>query len=171
MAFFDEISKRMNTVAQGAQKAAEIVRIQRQIALKQGEYNKLIAEVGKAYYSAYRSETSAEGELSALCARLDSLQAEIDGLNLKLDDIKQIRRCTECGCVQNETNRFCSACGSKLPERVIPAEEPETVMQDAPAQPEEPVAAEEDFGKSVQILWPEAEENTAEENGTVVTEE
>ncbi len=171
MAFFDEISKRMNGVAQSAQKAAEIVRIQRQISLKQGEYNKQVAEVGKLYYSAYQNGTSAEGELTALCARLDALTAEIEGLNLKMDDIKQIRRCTKCGCVQSDTSRVCSACGEKLPERVIPAEVTETVVQDAPAQPEEPVAAEEDFGKSVQILWPEAEETNAEENDEVLTEE
>jgi len=157
MAFFDEISKRVNSVTQNAQKAAEIVRIQRQISLKQGEYSKLFAEIGKLYYSAYQNGTAVEDELANLCARLDALNAEIDGLNLKLDDVKQIRRCPKCGNVQESDNRFCAFCGEKLPERVIPAQDPEIVMQDAPAQPEAPVVTEDDFNKSVQILWPEAE--------------
>ena len=161
MAFLDEISKRVNSVTQNAQKAAEIVRIQRQISLKQGEYNKLFAEVGKLYYSAYQNGTSTEGEMVALCVRLDNLTAEIEALNLKMDEIKQIRRCTKCSNIQGANNRFCSVCGEKLPERVVAVEE-ETVMQDAPAQPEAPAAAEEDFGKSVQILWPEAEAEQTE---------
>ena len=171
MALFDEISKRVNGMAQSAQKAAEIARVQRLVNLKQDEFEHLYSEIGKLYYSARKSGDNVDSELSTLCERVDSIKAELDGLNLKLDDLKQIRRCSRCGSIQSNENRYCSACGEKLSERVIPAQD--TVVQDAPAQPVAPtqeaeeqtihlvdLAKPNESDKTVYIRWPAPESNT-----------
>lgn len=147
MAFFDELTKRMNGVAQTAQKTAEIARLQRQVNVKQDEFDGIFKEIGQLFYTCYKRGAQPGEEVAGLCEKVDSLAAEIEGLKLKLDDLKQIRRCTECGSVQNNQSKFCANCGAKLEER--PVEEPAS----EPAE-----EAQEESGKDVYINWPETEE-------------
>ncbi len=152
MAFFDEISKRMNGVAQTAQKTAEIARLQRQINSEENEFYELFAEIGKLYYNC-RQRSVAPGEtMDQLCDRVDALAQHIEQMKLKLDEIKQIRRCQSCGSVQNSASRFCANCGARLEERTpAPADEPV-----------EPAAPAEEPAKSVYINWPGSSEAAQE---------
>lgn len=160
MTFFDELSKRVSGVAQSAQKTAEIARLQRQVNLKKEEMEGLFANIGRLYYNCYKRSVEPDETIFSLCDRADLVAAEIEGLNLKLDDLKQLRRCPSCGSVQNNTSRFCANCGARL----------EAYQEDPEPQPEEQAGEEE--GRSVYIDWPEAgetaapaeEENLAEEN-------
>lgn len=154
MAFLDELTKRMNSAKQTAQKAAEIARLQRQVNIKQDEFDELFKEIGQLYYTFFKRGEDPAEEMTARCAKVDSLAAEIEGLKLKLDDLKEIRRCTACGSVQNTESRFCANCGAKLEERVVeePAEESEKTEE----------TKEEETDKSVFISWPEAEEKAGE---------
>lgn len=156
MAFFDELTKRMNGVAQTAQKTAEIARLQRQVTVKQTEFDGLFTEIGQLYYACFKRGVEPDETMAALCGKVTNLAAEIEGLKLKLDDLRQIRRCPGCGSVQNNTSRFCANCGAKLEE--LPAEPEET--GEASAEPAE--APNEEPGKNVYINWPETSE-TAEE--------
>jgi len=162
MAFLDELTKRMNGAKQTAQKAAEIARLQRQVNLKQDEFDELFREIGQLYYTCFKRGEQPGEDMAGRCGKVDSLAAEIEGLKLKLDDLKEIRRCTACGSVQNNTSRFCANCGAKLEERVV--EEP------AETAAESKEAPEEESDKSVFISWPEAEEK-AEEPAEEQTEE
>lgn len=159
MAFFDELSKRMNGVAQTAQKTAEIARLQRQVNQKQEEFDGLFAEIGKLYYSCHKRGVQPDDTMDALCGKIDSLAAEIEGLKLKLDDLKQIRRCPSCGSVQNNTSRFCANCGNKLEIYEAPRKEPEEQPEETPEQAE----SAGDITKNVFIDWPDPEENAGEE--------
>lgn len=156
MAFFDELKKQMSGVAASAQKTAEIARLQRQVNLKQEEFDELFREIGQLYYTCHKRGEQPGEEMDARCARVDGLAAEIEGLKLKLDDLKQIRRCPSCGSVQHNESKFCANCGEKLEERVAPAEEP---AQEASEDKEE---SSEDIVKSVFISWPETGEKAAE---------
>jgi len=149
MAFLDELSKRMSGVAQSAQKTAEIARLQRQVNLKQDEFDSLFANIGQLYYNCWKRGVQPDESMDNLCERVDSLAAEIEGLKLKVDDLKQIRRCPACGSVQNNTNRFCSNCGARLE---LYQEEPEEESEEKP----------EDENRSVYINWPGAGEKAAE---------
>ena len=155
MAFFDELSKRMSGVAQSAQKAAEIARLQRQVNLKQDEFDALFREIGQLYYTYYKRGEQPGEEMAERCGRVDSMAAEIEGLKLKLDDLKDIRRCTACGSVQHNESRFCANCGAKLEERVV-EEEPAEAPAEAAEEPQE------DEGKSLYINWPETGEKAEE---------
>ena len=156
MAFFDELSKRMKGVAQTAEKTAEIAKLQRQVSLKQDEFDELFKEIGQLYYTCHKRGEQPGEEMDGRCARVDSLAAEIEGLKLKLDDLRQIRRCPGCGSVQHTESKFCANCGAKLEERVVVEEEP----AEAPAEPAE--EAQEEAGKSVYINWPETGEKAEE---------
>lgn len=155
MAFFDELTKRMNGAKQTAQKAAEIARLQRQVNIKQDEFDDLFKEIGQLYYTCFKRGEQPGEEMAARCTRVDSLAAEIEGLKLKLDDLKEIRRCTACGSVQHTESKFCANCGAKLEERPV-AEEPAEAPEEPAKQPEE------DSDKNVFISWPEAGEKAEE---------
>lgn len=161
MAFFDELSKRMTGVAQSAQKATEIARLQRQVNLKQDEFDALFREIGQMYYDCHKRGEQPGEAMNVRCDRVDSLAAEIEGLKLKVDDLKEIRRCAACGSVQHVESKFCANCGAKLePTAAQPVEEPEA--------PEEPCKPEEE--KSVYINWPEAEKKADEDGQTAGAE-
>ena len=153
MAFLDELSKRVSGVAQSAQKTAEIARLQRQVSLKQDEFEGLFANIGQLYYNCHKRGVAPDEAMDSLCERVDSLAAEIEGLKLKLDDLKQIRRCASCGSVQNNISRFCANCGARL-EVFQSAEET--------APEAKPEASDDTSGRSVYINWPEAEEKSEE---------
>ncbi len=184
MAFFDELKKQVSGVAQNAQKAAEIARIQRLVNLKQDEFDALFAEIGQLYYGCVKRGEQPGEEMESRCARVDSIAAEIEGLKLKLDDLKQIRRCSKCGSIQNNESRFCAACGNKLEERVIhedaPAEAPaaeasaaETEVDDFKNAVREELKKEfgtDESGKGVFISWPETEQSDAAETETTSEE-
>jgi len=165
MAFFDELKKQMSGVAASAQKTAEIARLQRQVNLKQEEFEELFREIGQLYYTCHKRGEQPGEEMDSRCAKVDSLAAEIEGLKLKLDDLKQIRRCPSCGSVQHNESKFCANCGEKLEERVAPAEEP---AQEAAEDKEE---SSEDIVKSVFISWPETASKDSEEAEESVSEE
>ncbi len=166
MAFFDELKKQVSGVAQSAQKAAEIARIQRLVNLKQDEFDALFAEIGQLYYGCFKRGEQPGEEMESRCARVDAVAAEIEGLKLKLDDLKQIRRCTKCGSVQNNESRFCAACGNKLEDRPAseetaapaPAAEESDDFKDAVREELKKEFGSEEGGKSVFISWPETEE-------------
>lgn len=157
MAFFDELNKRMNTLAQSAQKTADIARLQRRINLKQDEFDALFTEIGKLYYTCRQRGVQPDDQMDTLCDRVDALTAEISGLKLKLDDMREIRRCPNCGSTQNTASRFCANCGTQLE---MPASEEEETAEAAPETAEEP---QEEANKNVYINWPDASQQPEEE--------
>ena len=173
MAFFDELGKKMSDVAQSAQKTAEIARLQRQVNLKQDDFDALFAQIGRLYYSCHQRGVQPAEEMDQLCGKVDALAAEIQGLKLKLDDLRHIHRCPGCGAIQHSANRFCANCGARLEDDSIPEEAP----QSAESAPE---TSSEDAGRTVYIRWPNGGEEAkgateakgeAEREGGASTEE
>lgn len=185
MAFFDEIKKQMSGVAQSAQKAAEVARLHHQVSVKQNEFENIFTKIGRLYYDARKLEAADTAEMDNLCEHIDELAAQIAELKGKIDEIRQIRRCTQCGSVQNNESNFCASCGAKLPEREVKTEaaeektdsaeeayDPEADEKDAPKDDfkddfKEALRDElrkeygEDGGKGVYISWPETEKTEA----------
>jgi len=158
MAFFDELNKRISGLTQSAQKATDIARLQRQVNVKQDEFGVLFCEIGKLYYDCRQRGVQPAEAMDALCDKVDALAAEIAGLKLKLDDMREIRRCPSCGTVQNNTNRFCANCGTRL-------ETPASEEEPAEAEPEDPSSAEEpqeEAENGVYINWPDASQQDEE---------
>ena len=173
MAFFDDFKKQMSGVAQSAQKVAEIARIQHLVNVKQNEFTALFAEIGELYYACQKRGEQPGENMTERCARVDALAAEIETLKLKLDELKQIRRCTQCGSVQNNNSRFCASCGAKLEERVVREEKPaeaEAAADDddfknavrEEVEKELNAEANAEANKEVYINWPETEKTDDE---------
>lgn len=153
MAFFDDFSKHMDKIKKGAQKTAELAKMQHQIGVKQSEFDRLFGEIGKLYYSSRQRGVAPDESIDALCDRVDALAVELSDLKKKVDELRQVNRCPECGAEQPLGNAYCSSCGTKLPEK-------------APATEEEPA---EEENRDVYINWPDGsvkEEADAQETAT-----
>lgn len=157
MTFFDELNKRINGLTQSAQKTADIARLQRQVNQKQDEFGALFSEIGKLYYDCRQRDVQPAEAMEILCGKVDSLAAEIAGLKLKLDDMREIRRCPSCGSVQNNTNRFCAHCGTQLEVDV-----PEDDEDPSEEETETSGDAQEENENGVYINWPEAGQQSDE---------
>lgn len=154
MAFFDDFSKHMDKIKKGAQKTAELAKMQHQVAVKQGDFEKLFGEIGKLYYSERQRGVQPDSTMDELCDKVDALAAEISDLKKRIDDLRQVNRCPECGAEQPSANAFCSACGAKLPKK---KEEPVKAHEESPAEEE---------SRDVYIKWPDGsvkEEEKTEE--------
>ena len=163
MAFFDDFSKHMDKIKKGAQKTAELARMQHQVAVKQSDFEKLFGEIGKLYYSERQRGVQPDATMDELCDKVDALAAEISDLKKKIDELRQVNRCPECGAEQPSANAFCSACGAKLPEKK--KEEPVKAPEETPAEEE---------SRDVYIKWPDGsvkEEEKTEETAEEASEE
>ena len=83
MAFFDDFSKHMDKIKKGAQKTAELARMQHQVAVKQSDFEKLFGEIGKLYYSERQRGVQPDATMDELCDKVDALAVEINGLKKK----------------------------------------------------------------------------------------
>lgn len=153
MAFFDDFSKHMDKIKKGAQKTAELAKMQHQVSIKQSDFDKLFGEIGRLYYSARQRGEQPDSAMDALCDKVDALAAEISDLKKKIDDLRQVNRCPECGAEQPSANAFCSSCGAKLPEK----KPEESAKEEAPA---------EDESRDVYIKWPDGSVKEEEKTET-----
>ena len=157
MAFFDDFSKHMDKIKKGAQKTAELAKMQHQIGMKQTDFDKLFSEIGKLYYSDRQRGVQPDETMDALLKRVDELAAEISEMKKKVDELRQVNRCPECGSEQPSSNAFCSACGAKLPQK--------SAAEEAPAD----ASSQEEENRDVYINWPDgsAKEEPAKEAADV----
>ena len=183
MAILNDLSGMMDRMVKGAQKTAELTRLQRLIAKKQGDFDDIFEQIGKLYYSLRQQGKQPDKALDQLCDQVDALAQEIAGLKDQVDTLRQVRRCPNCGAEQPDGNIFCSACGTKLPEKPTPAAaEPEEPTRDvfinwpdgnANIQAEETAAEAQAPAPEAAEPTPAAQENTAapEENVTPAAQE
>lgn len=175
MAFLDELNKRVNGLAQSAQKTAEVAKLQHQISQKQAEFDSLYHQIGQMYYACRQRGVQPDDSIDTLCDRVTAAAQEIEVIRGKIDEIRNVARCAACGKEVSRDARFCPNCGAKIEQKQAePAPAEEAPAEETPAEAEAEAPAEEK--KSVVISWPETNaeekaEETAEETAEDKTEE
>ncbi len=93
----------------------ESVKVNFSIVDKEAEINKLLKEMGKAVYVAYKeSETFPADEVATYCAEIDKLYEEISDNKAKLSEMKSTKTCPSCGSGYKEEFNFCPSCGKNV---------------------------------------------------------
>ncbi len=135
MDFFNKLGKKASETYQVTKE--KTVKFSGEIKLK-GKINdakntitSLYGEIGEHVYNGYKTN-SEEGkeQIEAKCQQIAEKFDEIAKLEDEILQLRQVKKCPECGAEINQKDDFCSKCGKEQPKR----EEPVEIKQESEIQ-------------------------------------
>ena len=121
MGFFDRFSGKVSpagrTAANRTEDTPEIAELNHQIAGNNSQIDRLYREIGELYCE-LRGERP-EPELAGQVSSIRELRAENETLEARIQDLRGLTRCPDCGTVIPKNLPYCTGCGRRtLPENV-----------------------------------------------------
>lgn len=118
MAMFDDVVSRVKDVAETAgRKTGELVELGK-MKLKIVDLRREVAAahegLGRLVYDSRKSGEQVEDMVDACIEHISALNAEIEDLEERILDSKNVVRCDGCGAFNENTAVFCNQCGAKL---------------------------------------------------------
>ncbi len=104
----------LGLACEGAEKAAEAVRLRYQAARVEGEMDEKLMEAGEIVYGTHAGNLTESEELLEKLREIDDLKARLAELNETLGRTPEGPACPSCGEAAREGDQFCRACGEKL---------------------------------------------------------
>lgn len=78
----------------------------------------LYKEIGESVYSDFKeNSTEKQEEIKQKCEEVSSKFDEIAKLEDEILNLKEVKKCTECGAEINKKDAFCSECGKEQPKQ------------------------------------------------------
>lgn len=118
MAKFEDVVSRVKDVAETAgRKTGELVELGK-MKLKIADLRREIAGahegLGRLMYDSRKSGEPVDDMVDACIDHISALHAEIDELEERIMDSKNVVRCHGCGTFNENTAVFCNQCGDKI---------------------------------------------------------
>lgn len=122
---FQKIKKSASVVTDKAQQALEITRINALIMTKKREIKNYYQRMGEMFYSGYRQQNMApeKEDFIQYCKEIDRVNEEIRELEMKIDEIKNVKTCG-CGKSVPISAQSCPDCGATFETKIVQAEPP-----------------------------------------------
>lgn len=160
---FEDITKKLkkfgkDTVVE-VQKLNEVRQLGSRINEEKKKLNSIYAEMGKKLYNQYK-----EAPIDGFEDEIRTIEEKFSMIDLLQDQIRAVKGVVLCPCCNTEvaaTERFCSNCGSKMPE-VIRIEENEAVEEVLEGEVVTEEAADETVEEAVEAAAEKAVENVEE---------
>lgn len=131
MDFFNKIGSKISTgasaVVNKTKDIAGTTKINIQISEDEKEIENLYKQLGRMYFE--KNGKSVSPEYKEIVEQIFHLNDRIDEAKLEIQRIKGITICENCGAELNAGTKFCSKCGTKVPEYVNTAEVVETKIK------------------------------------------
>lgn len=116
MAFFDNWGRKASEATaktmQKAQDLSEISKLSSMISEEENRIDNNYYQIGKLYVSVHRED--AESCFLPMVNAIRSSEQKISEYDLKIQDIKGVRKCEKCGAEVSKDAAYCSACGALL---------------------------------------------------------
>jgi len=107
------VSDAAHKVAQKSGEAVEYGKIKYAIYDIQNDVNKIFTSIGQEVYESYKNNSEC-GDVSKSCETIDAKKEEIGELEAKLFDLKNNKKCHDCGKITKKEDAFCPACGANF---------------------------------------------------------
>lgn len=156
MAFFDKARKAAQSAAKKSGELMEVTKINMNISSEEEKIKKLYVKIGKAVYEKFSSGDDVESELVEDCKVISEHEDNIKDYRQKILDIKNIKKCEECGAELEKDVMFCPKCGAKQEQQQV-SEKPQRTCPSCGASVDDEIAFCPSCGANIN-----AEENTEE---------
>lgn len=130
MAFFENIGKKIGETAQAAAKKSgdlvEVTKLNMSINSEEDKMEKLYAQLGKLVYSDFNEGIGLDARYMEICNTVMTHEQNIAAIRQKIQEIKNIKLCSNCGAELERNVAFCPSCGA---QQVIPSPAPQAAPQ------------------------------------------
>ena len=125
-----------------AQEVAELTKLKLQATQMRNEIDSNYMKLGEIIYELNKNGTQNEELVNMCIAEIEDKLRELEELDQKINEMKKVVKCPECGAENPAGSLFCSRCGASLTSAT--AEEPQQEPEQAPAADAETPEAIED---------------------------
>ena len=122
-----------------AQEVAELTKLKLQATQMRNEIDSNYMKLGEIVYELEKNGTQNEELVNMCVAEIEAKLQELEEVNQKINEMKKVVKCPECGAESPAGSLYCSRCGASLAEKPEDQEPQEPQEPDAP----QPEAAEE----------------------------
>ena len=114
--FKETISSVAESVKNKSSEIFESTKIRFALSDAESEVSKLMREIGKSVYEAYKNGQEPSETIHENCEAIDAKYKEIEEMRSKLRVYKNVSVCPQCGAEISSESAFCSKCGVKISE-------------------------------------------------------
>ena len=134
-----------------AQEMAELTKLKLQATQLRNELDSNYLKLGEIIYELNKNGTQNEELVNMCIAEIEAKVQELEEVNQKINEMKKVVKCPECGAESPAGSLFCARCGASLaaaepedaPQQEPVAEPAEGALEKAPADSEESPKAEQ----------------------------
>jgi hypothetical protein len=127
MSVFDKFTSKVSDTAKAAaRKSGELVEVTKLNAAINQESEKIekgYKAIGKIIFEKYTNGNKFTDDIKAICDEIDEINSSIQGMRDRVNDLKNIILCKNCGNELEEETIYCPKCGVKVEREEKPAED------------------------------------------------
>lgn len=117
MSVFDSISKKVSDTAKTAAKKScelvEVTKLSLSVGTEEDKIVKIYTDIGKAIYDSYNRGEAIDEKFIEKCEQAKSIEQSIKEIKFKIQELKEVKECTNCGEELELDAVFCAKCGTK----------------------------------------------------------
>jgi Zn finger protein HypA/HybF involved in hydrogenase expression len=118
MTTFDDIRQKVKDVTRTAVKASseflEVTKINMAIKAEEDKIKAITFDIGKSVFDSYSDGKPVEEGLAEKCSEIALIQKDIEEMQQKVMQIKNVEKCPGCSAEVDKSMVFCPKCGTKV---------------------------------------------------------
>ncbi len=138
MGKLDEVLAKAKDLAKVAgnktEEVVELTRLKIQASQLRGDIDANYLKLGEIIYELNKAGTENEELISMCIAEIESQREELAELTNKIDEMKNVVKCTECMAANPVGALYCARCGARLERKPEEHSEEDASAEEAPAQ-------------------------------------